>query len=220
MSFWNQILDWWRGPRRPQPRPTTPTQPRPTTPPLKPPPTTGKPIPPQSGPAAWLTLLLTLHNHERTRAGLRPYNRHDKLEACAMRYATILAAYGRMDSSAHSVDGTSVGGRIAAQGYSWQRAGENVAAGQPTPEAVTQAWMTSPGHRQNILGPFPEVGFGFARATNGAIYWCTVFAQAMGARLLDQALIVQGFGEEVIWEPPGLDARTQGDLYGEERIDL
>lgn len=31
--------------------------------------------------------------------------------------------------------------------------GENIAAGQPTPEAVMIDWMNSQGHRENILTP-------------------------------------------------------------------
>jgi uncharacterized protein YkwD len=202
MSFFEQLLDRWL---RHMPRPAPP---KPTPP------------PPGNGNDSWLTLLLTLHNHERARAGLRPYNRHDKLEACATRYATILAAYGRMDSSAHSVDGTSVGGRIAVQGYSWQRAGENVAAGQGSPEDVTAAWMSSPGHRQNILGPYPDVGFGYARTAQGTLYWCADFASPLGGRLLDQAIIVAGFDQELVWEPSGLYGPGNWDSTGREVIGL
>jgi uncharacterized protein YkwD len=189
MSLWDQILDWWRRPR------TTPTP----APSPNPPPPTGE----QS---AWLTTLLALHNQERTRAGLRPYAAHEKLQACATRYAALMAARGQMS---HSADGTSVGGRIGAAGYSWQRAGENIAAGQSSPEQVTQAWMGSPGHRQNILGPYPDVGFGFARGLTGAVYWCADFASPTGGRLLEQALVVEGFDREMVWEPPGLDARAE-----------
>jgi uncharacterized protein YkwD len=196
MSLWDQILDWWR---RPKPPPTPP------------------PTPPGNGNDSWLTLLLTLHNHERARAGLRPYNVNDKLQATATRYAALMASRGQMS---HSVDGTSVGGRIAAAGYSWQRAGENIAAGQSSPEAVTAAWMGSPGHRQNILGPYPDVGFGYARTGNGALYWCADFASPLGGQLLDRAVIVAGFDQEFVWEPPGLYGPGNWDSTGQERIGL
>lgn len=196
MNFWDQILWWWRRPR-PAPKPSPPT---------KPPPPVGKTPPPQSGSAAWLDQLLALHNQARAGAGLQPYKLHSQLEACAIRYAGIMAAKGQMS---HSVDGTSVGGRIAAYGYAWQRAGENIAAGQTSPEAVTQAWMNSAGHQQNILGPYRHAGFGYTRSGSGAIYWCAVFAVPTGAQLLDQAIIVVGFDTEAVWEPPGLDALTE-----------
>ena len=68
--------------------------------------------------------------------------------------------------------------RVNAAGYAgWNRIGENIAAGQETPESVMAGWMTSPGHRANILNPaFKEIGVGFTRS-NGqfGIYWVQVF---------------------------------------------
>jgi uncharacterized protein YkwD len=74
--------------------------------------------------------------------------------------------------------------------------------------AVVRDWMNSPGHKQNILGPYPDIGFGYARGLTGNVYWCADFASPMGGRLLDQAIIVEGFGQESVWEPPGRDARA------------
>ena len=59
--------------------------------------------------------------------------------------------------------------------YGW--AGENIAAGQDTPEAVVNAWMNSPGHRANILNEhFNHLGVG-CHTTNTAyrIYWVQMF---------------------------------------------
>lgn len=36
-------------------------------------------------------------------------------------------------------------------GLSYRTAGENIAYGQRTPQAVVNAWMNSNGHRANIL---------------------------------------------------------------------
>ena len=36
-------------------------------------------------------------------------------------------------------------------GISYRSAGENIAKGYATPEAVVKGWMNSPGHRANIL---------------------------------------------------------------------
>jgi uncharacterized protein YkwD len=60
-------------------------------------------------------------------------------------------------------------------GYRFERAGENVAAGQPTVESVMAAWMRSPGHRRNVLGKFSEIGAGVATDRNGTPYWCVTF---------------------------------------------
>lgn len=59
--------------------------------------------------------------------------------------------------------------------YGW--AGENIAAGQRTPEEVVEAWMNSPGHRANILnGHFNHLGVG-CHTTNTAyrFYWVQMF---------------------------------------------
>jgi uncharacterized YkwD family protein/spore coat assembly protein SafA len=61
-------------------------------------------------------------------------------------------------------------------GITFYAAGENIAMGQPTPQAVMQAWMNSTGHRANILNPqFNEIGVGIAKTSNGTIYWTQEF---------------------------------------------
>ena len=58
-------------------------------------------------------------------------------------------------------------------GISYRTAGENIAKGQQTPEAVVKAWMNSSGHRKNILNPsFTEIGVGYAEQGN---YWTQMF---------------------------------------------
>ncbi|MDQ0337436.1 putative YkwD family protein [Caldalkalibacillus uzonensis] len=58
-------------------------------------------------------------------------------------------------------------------GISFNAAAENIAQGQPTPEAVVQAWMNSEGHRANILnGNFTHIGVGYNE--NGH-YWTQMF---------------------------------------------
>jgi uncharacterized protein YkwD len=46
-----------------------------------------------------------------------------------------------------------VGARIAAAGYNWQNADENIDAGFLTPRDAVAAWMGDQGHCQNILDP-------------------------------------------------------------------
>lgn len=58
-------------------------------------------------------------------------------------------------------------------GISYKTAGENIAKGQKTPEAVVNAWMNSEGHRSNILNAnYTQMGLGY---TNGTVYWCQMF---------------------------------------------
>lgn len=54
-------------------------------------------------------------------------------------------------------------------------AGENIAKGQKTPEAVVNAWMNSEGHRANILNPnYTQMGIGYA-LKGSTPYWTQMF---------------------------------------------
>lgn len=60
---------------------------------------------------------------------------------------------------------------------SYKYAGENIAKGQKTAEAVVNAWMNSEGHRKNILNSkFTDMGIGYVKA-NGTTYWTQMFIQ-------------------------------------------
>ena len=69
--------------------------------------------------------------------------------------------------------------RIAAAGYSYSAAGENIAAGYGAPAALVEGWMGSEGHRDNILSTsFTHIGLGYASRGESAygVYWTAVFA--------------------------------------------
>lgn len=58
-------------------------------------------------------------------------------------------------------------------GISYGTAGENIAMGYRTPEAVVDAWMNSEGHRANILNSsYKEIGVGYVSSGN---YWTQMF---------------------------------------------
>ncbi len=58
-------------------------------------------------------------------------------------------------------------------GITYRSAGENIAMGQQTPQAVMDAWMNSEGHRANILNPsFREIGVGYVADGH---YWTQQF---------------------------------------------
>lgn len=58
-------------------------------------------------------------------------------------------------------------------GISYRSAGENIAKGQRTPEAVVEAWMNSPGHRANILNSsYTHIGVGYVKDGN---IWTQMF---------------------------------------------
>lgn len=55
--------------------------------------------------------------------------------------------------------------------------GENIAAGQSTPEEVVDSWMHSPGHRANILNKrYSKLGVGYYYSDSGyRHYWVQIF---------------------------------------------
>ena len=58
-------------------------------------------------------------------------------------------------------------------GIKYKTAGENIAYGYRTPEAVVNGWMNSEGHRANILNAsFKEIGVGYVASGN---YWTQMF---------------------------------------------
>lgn len=58
-------------------------------------------------------------------------------------------------------------------GISFKSAGENIAKGYATPQAVVTGWMNSPGHRANILNKnYTQIGVGYV--SDGS-YWTQMF---------------------------------------------
>ena len=91
--------------------------------------------------------------------------------------ADQMAAAGKM---AHDLPGSSyptISSRLAAVGYQMSTSGENVAVGYSSAATVVAGWMTSQGHRENILSSrFTEIGAGVATGSNGRQYYAQVFA--------------------------------------------
>lgn len=110
-------------------------------------------------------------------AAAPPLVTSDALQRAALAHAREMA--GRDELSHTGQDGSSPPERVARAGYRWRFAGENIAAGQPTPDLVVAGWLDSPGHCGNIMDPdFTEMGVGFAVEPGSAkvIYWALVFA--------------------------------------------
>ena len=58
-------------------------------------------------------------------------------------------------------------------GIKYRTAGENIAKGYSSPEAVVNAWMNSTGHRANILNSsYTHIGVGYVASGN---YWTQMF---------------------------------------------
>lgn len=119
--------------------------------------------------------LVAAHNAQRARRGLPPLETSPELTAAATRHARDMAAHHRMRH--RGSDGTTPFQRMTQAGYTFRQAAENVAYGQPTVEAVMDAWWGSPPHRANVLGNFSQIGTGSATAEDGSTYWCVTFGK-------------------------------------------
>ncbi|MBT6434965.1 MAG: CAP domain-containing protein [Deltaproteobacteria bacterium] len=79
-----------------------------------------------------------------------------------------------------SPDGTSPATRVQNAGYAYQIVGENIAAGQTTPEQAVAGWMHSDGHCANLMNPsYEEMGAGYAPSDQPPYYhyWTQVFGK-------------------------------------------
>ena len=64
------------------------------------------------------------------------------------------------------------------RGYDWTMVAENITAGYTTPESVLRGWMSSSGHRRNILNcRYRHIGVGYKVSDSGTPYWTQVFGR-------------------------------------------
>lgn len=123
-----------------------------------------------------LAELHRLHDHERVGRGLPALRQASQLSRAAQAHADWMAKQQLMTHSGPSR--SSPAQRLQDAGYQYSAAGENIAAGYPTAEAVFAGWLKSRGHKANILGEqYSEVGFGLAHDKQRRAYWCAVFAR-------------------------------------------
>ncbi|GLW93889.1 CAP domain-containing protein [Actinokineospora globicatena] len=145
-----------------KPTTTTTTKPKPTTT------TAGG----QNGQPEELKVV-EIVNARRAEAGCGPLRWNDKLATAARKHSKDMADRGYFDHN--SPDGRTPWDRIKAEGYT-KASGENIAAGQASPEAVMTSWMNSPGHRANILNcKSTEIGVGMHKGGSYRIYWTQTF---------------------------------------------
>lgn len=104
--------------------------------------------------------LLSDTNDYRSRQGLPKLAANDSLTRAAQAKAESMITGNYWSHTAP--DGTSPWYYFQKVGYQYARAGENLAYGFSTSDQVVTAWMNSPEHRDNVLGDYTEVGFGFA----------------------------------------------------------
>lgn len=113
-------------------------------------------------------------------AALPPLKVQRQLSEAAEAQSVGMALAGYF-SHVSGVDGSTLVQRVEATGYRYRQAGENIAAGQPTPQSVVDGWLRSPGHCADIMGDFAEIGVAYALSSQGRPYWTQVFGQQQGS---------------------------------------
>ncbi|MBX0329879.1 CAP domain-containing protein [Oscillochloris sp. ZM17-4] len=131
--------------------------------------------------------VVALVNSERAAAGCAPLTVNDHLVAAAQGQSRDMAVYDFVSHTNPDPSRATLSQRATAAGYSWSLLGENVAAGQKTSAAVMSSWMSSGGHRDNILRcAYTEIGVGYYRQADDTFpggswgyqhYWTQVFGR-------------------------------------------
>ena len=154
--------------------PTTTPPPTTTQPPTTPEPTTPVPTVTEGFNTEYAERVLVLVNQVRAEVGAAPLT---------MNYTLVNASNVRAQETFVSFSHTRPDGRDcftafqeAGVGYYW--AGENIAAGQRTPEQVVDAWANSPGHYANMVNTnFTEIAISCYYTSQGMYgwYWVQLF---------------------------------------------
>lgn len=118
--------------------------------------------------------VVNLVNQQRAKHGLQPL----KVATNLSKMADVKAADMR-DHNYFSHTSPTYGSPFDMMkqfGISYSYAGENIAAGQRTPQEVMNAWMNSPGHRANILNShYTYIGVGYVQGGSYGSYWVQEF---------------------------------------------
>ena len=162
----------------PTPVPTATPTPVPTATPTPVPTATPTPVPtatPTPGvsedEASFAARVVELVNEERRAAGLSELTVNTAVEAAANVRAEELEELFEHTRP----DGSGCFTALVEAGVSYSTAGENIAYGYTSPEAVMEGWMNSTGHRANILTPeFTSIGVGYCQI-DGVHYWVQLF---------------------------------------------
>lgn len=110
-------------------------------------------------------------NQERATLSLSPLKWNSELADAADAHAKDMHTQNYFDHD--SLDGRTFSQRAKEAGYEEFPTGENIARGQPDAKTVMQSWMTSNGHRRNIISTQSnEIGVGLRGG-----YWVQVFGR-------------------------------------------
>jgi uncharacterized protein YkwD len=138
---------------------------------------------------------LCLLNQQRVAQGLAPLAESSPLSRASADYSQLMVSESFFDHL--SPQGSMLVDRVRAVGYlsnagDWAL-GENIGWGQAelsTARSLVNAWMNSPGHRENILtAQYTDVGLGLALGTPSDASWGATYTTDFGTRgVTDQAV--------------------------------
>lgn len=127
---------------------------------------------------------LALVNSTRAANGLHALSENAGLNKIAAQHAAEMAA---KEEIFHYYD---IGNRADAAGVNWTHIGENVGAG-PDVKTVHEAFMNSPGHRENILyADYNVIGVAVAVGKDGMVYIAHEFATVASSAPVAAAPVV------------------------------
>lgn len=121
--------------------------------------------------AAYESEVVRLVNERRAEHGLKPLTQDWQLSRVARYKSEDMRKLGYFSHTSPTYG--SPFDMMRNFGITYKTAGENIAKGYKTPEAVFEGWMNSQGHRANILNSsFTHIGVGYVASGN---YWTQMF---------------------------------------------
>jgi len=126
--------------------------------------------------------MLCLVNDARRARGIEPLAAVGSLNRAADHKSGDIL---RCDEFSHEACGREFTYWMTHFGYQGCTEGENIAwgsGGLGTPRSIFRAWMHSQGHRENILGPYEDIGIGLRTGKLEGYGGAHVWTQEFGSR--------------------------------------
>lgn len=119
--------------------------------------------------------VVNLTNEERRQHGLDPLELNEELSKVAKEKSRDMHENQYFDHQSPTYGSPFT--MMNEFGFDYAAAGENIAAGQVSPEEVVEAWMNSEGHRANILNDaYDEIAVGYLDSDGEYVtYWTQMF---------------------------------------------
>lgn len=127
---------------------------------------------------------LSMINQYRMRSGVGPLALDPELGRIARAYAREMADADRMTHSL--TEQSKLGNRLKANGYAFEAAGENIAAGYRTLAEAFSGWRESPAHDRGMKdADMTRMGIGTAYnpSSKYKVFWCLIFSRPPGEQV-------------------------------------